>query len=213
MLGVSSCVSDTRDAPPAAPATPPLGAPIAAGEAPADGGAATAPTFAPCEADHALPDLPLSAISVDTWADRLGRYRPIASSGRPTPFDGARAEVDQYLARVAACVERVFVGSFLESLRSLPADHPLSDPTLAAMVELSIDGETGALEESGIVSSSGVAEFDVAVVATFGGVLPVGAIPEPLLSDDGRFYVTWELKRDPTTARDLGLARAWKLRF
>lgn len=166
-----------------------------------------------CEAKHPLPELPLSAINVDAWADQLGRYVPVAASGRPTPLDDARPEVDAYLARLGACMERVFVGSFLASLSPLPKDHPLADMTLSATVELAIDGETGGLATSGVVSSSGVAEFDAAVLATFAGVLPVGKLSPALLSSDWRFYVTWEVRRDEKSAGDLSLARAWKLRF
>jgi hypothetical protein len=149
---------------------------------------------------------------VDAWADELGRYQPMANSGRPTPLDEARAEVDGYLARVGACAERLFAGSFLPSLKGLPAGHPLSDPTLATTVELVVD-EHGALAEKGVVSSSGVPEFDAAVIATFAGVFPLAEPSAAVLSSDGRLYVTWEVHRDPQKLRDLTLARAWKLRF
>ncbi len=80
-------------------------------------------------------------------------------------------------------------------------------------MELVIDGETGALADKGIVSSSGVAEFDAAVVATFAGIFPVVEIAPELLSSDGRLYVTWEVTRDPARLGDMTLVRAWKLRF
>jgi hypothetical protein len=137
----------------------------------------------------------------------------MANGGRPTPLDDARADVDRYLARVSACAERLFAGSFLPSLAGLPAGHPLSDPALTTTVELIVDGETGALAEKGVVSSSGVPEFDAAVIATFAGVFPLGELSPALLSSDGRFYVTWEVGRDPDKLKDLTLARAWKLRF
>lgn len=183
--------ASTTAAPPPAPASPPLPA---------------------CDAKHPLPALPLSAIKVDAWADELGRYQPMASGGRPTPLDEARAEVDAYLRRVGACAERLFAGSFLPSLAGLPADHALSDPTLATTVELVID-ETGALVDQGVVSSSGVPEFDAAVVATFAGVFPLGDLSPAVLSSDGRLYLTWEVQRDAAKLKDLTLARAWKLRF
>lgn len=177
----------------------------------------TAPEPAPpplpaCDAKHPLPELPLASVNVDAWADELGRYQPMANSGRPTPLDEARPDVDAYLARVGACAERLFAGSFLPSLKGLPAEHPLSDPTLQTTVELVID-ENGALADKGVVSSSGVPEFDAAVIATFAGVFPLGDLAPTVLSSDGRLYVTWEVHRDPSKLRDLTLARAWKLRF
>jgi hypothetical protein len=200
-------------------ASPPPAAPPPAPPPVEDGSAAVAPPPAPapptlpaCDAKHPLPELPLSSISVDSWADELGRYQPMANGGRPTPLDEARVEVEAYLKRVGACAERLFAGSFLPSLQGLPADHALSDPTLATTVELVID-ETGALASKGVVSSSGVPEFDAAVVATFAGVFPLGELSPALLSSDGRLYVTWEVRRDPEKLKDLTLARAWKLRF
>lgn len=171
------------------------------------------PPLPACDAKHPLPDLPLSAIKVDAWADELGRYAPMANSGRPTPLDEARAEVDAYLGRVRSCAERLFVGSFVPSLKGLPKDHPLSDATLTTTIELVVDGETGALAEKGVVSSSGVPEFDAAVIAIFAGVFPLGDISPAVLSSDGRLYVTWEVRRDPAQLKDPTLARAWKLRF
>jgi hypothetical protein len=196
------------------PASPPPQAP-AATAATATAAAAPPPSPPPlpaCDAKHTLPELPLSAIQVDAWADELGRYRPMANSGRPTPLDEGRAEVDVYVGRVSACAERLFAGSFLPSLSGLPADHALSDPTLATTVELVID-ETGVLVEKGVVSSSGVPEFDAAVIATFAGVFPLGELSPTVLSSDGRLYLTWEVQRDASKLKDRALVRAWKLRF
>jgi hypothetical protein len=196
-----------------APASPPPPAPAPVAPASPTGPVAPAPAPLPaCDAKHSLPELPLSAIQVDAWAEELGRYRPMANTGRPTPLDQARTEVDAYLGRVSACAERLFAGSFLPSLKGLPADHALSDPTLATTVELVID-ENGALVEKGVVSSSGVPAFDAAVIATFAGVFPLGELSPTLLSSDGRLYVTWEVRRDASKLTDLTLVRAWKLRF
>jgi hypothetical protein len=137
----------------------------------------------------------------------------MANGGRPVPLDDAGADLKAYLSRVSACAERLFAGSFVPSLKGLPADHPLSDPTLTTTVELVVDGETGALAEKGVVSSSGVPAFDAAVIATFASVFPLGEISPALLSSDGRLYVTWEVGRDPAKLQDPALVRAWKLRF
>jgi hypothetical protein len=197
--------------PPLAPTPPPAPVPTTPVPAPAAPPAAP-PALPACDAKHALPELPLASIDVKAWADELGRYQPMANGGRPTPLDESKSELDGYLARVRACTERLFVGSFLSSLDGLASDHPLSDPALTTTVELVID-EAGALAEKGIVSSSGVPEFDAAVIATFAGVFPLGELPPAVLSSDGRLYVTWEVHRDPQKIRDLTLARAWKLRF
>jgi len=210
-FGLASCASGKATAPAPAPPTANSTEPSPAPEAPPP--APPAKVLPVCEAKHSLPELPLAAINVDAFREQLERHVPLASGGRPAPFDDARPQVDAYVARLGACMERVFVGSFLPSLSSLPKDHPLSDMTLTTTVELAVDGETGALATSGVVSSSGVPEFDAAVLATFAGVLPIGKLPPEILSSDWRFYVTWEVRRDEKSASDLGLARAWKLRF
>jgi hypothetical protein len=158
-------------------------------------------------------ELPLSAIDVDAWAKAVAGYHPQASSGRPVAWEGAQGELDRYLDEVHACVHAAFADSFLRSLKALPKEHPLSDPNLKATVEVVIDGETGALDEVGIVDSSGVPEFDTAAVAAFGHAFPLAAPPASILSSDGRLYVTWELHRDPEAACKREQARAWKLRF
>jgi len=210
VLVASACAASVP--PPSTPAAPTATRAAAAAAAPAPSEPAP-PPLPECAAPHALPAPTLGSVNVDAWADELGRYRPQANGGRPAPFEESRASLDGYLGRVSACLERVFAGSFLTSLKSLPQDHPLSDATLATTVELVIDGETGGLADKGIVSSSGVPEFDAAVIATFAGIFPVSEVAPELLSSDGKLYLTWEVTRDPARLGDTTLVRAWKLRF
>jgi len=166
-----------------------------------------------CKAKHPIAPLPLAAVNIDDWAKAIAGYRPQANGGRPVAWEGDEGELDAYLDGVHACVHEAFADSFLRSLAALPKDHPLSDPTLETTVELVIDGETGALAESGVVASSGVPEFDAAAVAAFEHAFPLDKPPPATLSSDGRLYVTWELHRNPEEACRREQARAWKLRF
>jgi hypothetical protein len=166
-----------------------------------------------CKAPHPIADLPLRLVNVDEWAKAISAYRPVANSGRPVAWEGAQAELDQYLENTHACVHAAFADSFLRSLASLPKENPLSDPTLAATVELVIDGDSGALVQAGIVASSGIPEFDAAAVAAFGAAFPLAPPPAATLSSDGKLYVTWELHRAPEEACRREQARPWKLRF
>jgi outer membrane biosynthesis protein TonB len=119
----------------------------------------------------------------------------------------------KYLEGVHACAHVAFADSFLASLAALPKTHPLADPELATTVELVVDGESGALVESGVVSSSGVPELDAAVLSAFARAFPLEPPPAATLSSDGRFYVTWEVHRSRDQACGAAGARAWKLRF
>ena len=201
--------------PPAAPqanATAPSGTSVTAADAPPPAEPGERPSVA-CSAKHPIVALPLSAVNVDDWANAIAGYKPEANGGRPVAWAGAESDVKAYLEGVHACVHEAFADSFLKSLAGLPKDHPLADPELATTVELVIDGESGGLVQSGVVSSSGVAELDAAALAAFARAFPLEPPPPALLSSDGRFYVTWELHRQRTEACSPALARAWKLRF
>jgi hypothetical protein len=152
-------------------------------------------------------------VNVDAWANAISAYRTEANSGRPVAWEGAEGELNAYLDNVHACVHAAFADSFLPSLAALPKEHALSDPSLEATVELVIDGESGALVKEGIVSSSGVPEFDAAALAAFEHAFPLAPPPASTLSSDGRLYVTWELHRQPEEACRREQARPWKLRF
>jgi hypothetical protein len=216
-LALAACqAAPSQLSPP--PAAPRANAPSAANTlAPA----ASAPPAPPpgerpnvaCKAPHPIAPLPLAAVNVDAWADAIARYKPQANGGRPVAWEGAEAELGAYLDNVHACVHAAFADSFLRSLANLPKDNPLSDPTLETTIEIVIDGETGALAESGVVGSSGVPEFDAAAVAAFGHAFPLAKPPSETLSSDGRLYVTWELHRNPDEACRREQARPWKLRF
>lgn len=166
-----------------------------------------------CGAKHPIISLPLSAVNVDDWANAIAGYKPQANGGRPVAWEGAEGDVKAYLEGVHACVHEAFADSFLKSLAGLPKESPLADPELATTVELIVDGESGALVQSGVVSSSGVAELDAAALSAFGRAFPLEPPPPALLSSDGRFYVTWELHRQQSEACSPASARAWKLRF
>lgn len=150
---------------------------------------------------------------MDAWANALAGYRPQANGGRPVAWEGAEGDMKAYIEAVHACAHVSFVDSFLASLATLPKGHALADPELATTVELVIDGESGALVESGVVSSSGVPELDAAVLAAFARAFPLEPPPAATLSSDGRFYVTWEVHRSREQACGTAFARAWKLRF
>jgi hypothetical protein len=166
-----------------------------------------------CAASHSIAPLPLASVNVDAWAKAIAGYRPQANGGRPVEWEGNEAAIKAYLEAVHACVHVTFADSFLASLQSLPAGHPLADLELATTVELVVNGESGALEQIGVVASSGVPELDAAAVAAFGAAFPLAPPPAASLSSDGNLYVTWELRRRREEACGSAQARAWKLRF
>ena len=218
LLGACASGQVTTGGPASPRAAPPPGAnATGAAPAPAEGAApAVEPGERPsvaCAATHPIPELPLASINVDAWANAIAGYRPQANGGRPVSWEGNEPVLKAYLEAAHACVHAAFADSFLASLRALPPGHPLADPELATTVEIVVNGESGALEQVGVVASSGVPELDAAVVAAFGAAFPLAPPPPALLSSDGNFYVTWELHRRREAACSATQARAWKLRF
>lgn len=84
---------------------------------------------------------------------------------------------------------------FLEDCRvRLPATHPLNAMTLSAVAELAID-RTGKI--TGIaITTSGSADFDLAVRDVLADAPRVEAPPAELVSDDDRVHVRWLFARD-----------------
>jgi hypothetical protein len=138
---------------------------------------------------------------------RAGVHAPqFAESGPqlppPPPMDSALRGAT-YLNAIAAQVQPAW-GQFLEDCRlRLSKTHPLNEPTLVAIAELTIarDGRAGAR----IVTGSGNGDFDTAVFDVLGDATPMPAPPQELASDDGLVHVRWTFARD---GRQAGAATA-----
>jgi hypothetical protein len=108
-----------------------------------------------------------------------------------------------YLNAIAAQVQPAW-GQFLEDCRlRLAKTHPLNEPKLVAIAELTIarDGRAGAR----IVTGSGNGDFDTAVFDVLGDATPMPAPPPELASDDGLVHIRWTFARD---GRQAGAATA-----
>ncbi|CAN5857885.1 hypothetical protein BH11MYX3_BH11MYX3_11670 [soil metagenome] len=111
----------------------------------------------------------------------------------PTTLDG-RAHGATYLTAVAQQLQPPW-GQFLEDCRlRLAPSHPLNVRGLEAVAELAID-RMGTLTVVS-VTTSGLAEFDLAVRQLLADVGRVGAPPVELLSDDDRLHLRWLFARD-----------------
>jgi TonB family protein len=58
----------------------------------------------------------------------------------------------------------------------------------------------GHIKRMGVIRSSGVVEFDVAVLDAIDRAQPFAAAPSEILSTDGNVYAHWELHRDEAFA-------------
>lgn len=154
-----------------------------------------------------------------------GGPRPPARTGRvmpplpaPITIDG-RAKGAAYLTAVAQQLQPPW-GQFLEDCRlRLAASHPLNLPTLEARADVVID-RRGKLSVIA-VTTSGLADFDLAVRQILADATHLGAPPPELLSDDDQLHLRWLFARDrrqagPATAElvtvelpILGVTTAW----
>jgi TonB family protein len=104
-----------------------------------------------------------------------------------------------YLVAMHERIHPVFSDAFLEWLDTFPTSDPLNNPQLGTVVEIVLTTE-GRLVGLGVVRSSGIRSFDVGVLDSIDGAQPFGSPPDRLVSPDGRVYMRWEFRRDPTLA-------------
>ncbi len=123
--------------------------------------------------------------------------KPASSVPPPLPapltVDG-RARGVLYLTAVAQQLQPPWA-QFLEDCRlRLPITHPLNAANLEARAELAIDRTGKVVVVS--VTTSGLADFDLAVRQLLADATRLGVPPLELVSDDDRLHVRWLFARD-----------------
>ncbi|HEY3815960.1 MAG TPA: TonB C-terminal domain-containing protein [Polyangiaceae bacterium] len=138
-----------------------------------------------------------SAIGFDRWRSAVEGYASMVAPGNQTSLGTAGAPFAFYLSGMHKRVHPLFADGFLASLDGLPCTSPLNDPRLVTRVEIVLEKD-GRIQKMGILRSSGLTAFDVAVLDSFFRAQPFGPAPAPILSTDGRVYLHWDFHRDPT---------------
>jgi hypothetical protein len=108
-----------------------------------------------------------------------------------------------YVRALHARVHARWADSFLAMAGAqLPKTHPLNDPGLRVVLEVSVarDGSPGIVR---VKEPSGVADFDGAAVEVLRDSLPLPGAPEQVLSDDDRVHFVWALARDHRRCADV----------
>lgn len=138
----------------------------------------------------------------------------IVSTGHQRPLAETRVSFAHYLNDMHPRIHQEYATAYLEGeLSKLPADHPLNAPTLNTLVELQIDGESGALLEATTVRSSAEPEFDRAVIDAVRDAAPFPPAPPEIHSSDGSVYVHWEFHRRREYSCSSLFARPYLLSF
>jgi TonB family protein len=142
--------------------------------------------------------------------DPVAVASPSASTTAPPPVmrDGMRAQslhgaaiqFASYLNRMHNRIHPEFTDKELVRFERMPPDAPVNDEKLKARLELVLSGTDGRIVGATIADSSGVADFDAAVVESVHRAAPFDTAPPEIVSADGNVHVDWEFARDETFA-------------
>jgi TonB family protein len=135
------------------------------------------------------------ASNFDRWRSAIENYVSSVKEGNQTALNTARVPFATYLNGMHERIHPIFAESFLQSLDSLPATHPLNDQQLVTRLEIVLSKE-GRLKRMGVVKLSGVTAFDVAALDAVDRAAPFGPAPDAIVSPDGNVYLHWEFHRN-----------------
>ena len=130
------------------------------------------------------------------WRSAIENYVPRVRPGNQTALNTARIAFAGYLNAIHNRIHPLFADTFLSSLDSLPATHPMNDQRLSTEVEMVLNQESGGIVRIGVTKSSGITIFDAAVLEAITLAAPYGAPPRDIVSPDCNVYVHWEFHRN-----------------
>jgi len=130
------------------------------------------------------------------WRSAIENYVPSVRAGNQTALNTARSAFAGYLNGIHNRIHPIFADSFLGSLDSLPASHPMNNEQLSTEIEIILDQESGNVVRMGVTKFSGITAFDIAALDSVKRAAPFGAPPREIVSPDGRVYLHWEFHRN-----------------
>jgi len=139
------------------------------------------------------------ASNFERWRSAIENYVSSVKEGNQTALNTAQVPFASYLNGMHNRIHPIFAESFLESLDSLPANHPMNDKQLVTRLEIVLTKD-GHLKKMGIVKASGVTTFDIAALDSVDRAQPFGPAPSAIVSPDGNVYLHWEFHRDEVYA-------------
>jgi hypothetical protein len=134
--------------------------------------------------------------SFERFKSALENYVPSVKPGNQTALNTAAVPFASYLVQIHNRIHPIFADTFLASLESLPASHPMNDQSLVTALEIVVDKEEGRLVRLGRTRTSGITAFDISAIAAVQRAAPFGAPPSEIVSPDGNVYLHWEFRRD-----------------
>ena len=134
--------------------------------------------------------------SFERFRSALENYVPSVKPGNQTALNTAAVPFASYLVQIHNRIHPIFADTFLASLESLPASHPMNDQRLVTALEIVVDKEEGRLVRLGRTRTSGITAFDISALSAVQRAAPFGAPPSEIVSPDGNVYLHWEFRRD-----------------
>jgi hypothetical protein len=130
------------------------------------------------------------------WKSAIENYVPSVRPGNQTALNTARSAFAGYLNAIHNRIHPLFADTFLSSLDSLPASHPMNNEQLSTEVEIILDQESGNVVRMGVTKFSGITAFDIAALDSVKRAAPFGTPPREIVSPDGNVYLHWEFHRN-----------------
>jgi TonB family protein len=140
-----------------------------------------------------------AASNFERWRSAIENYVSSVKPGNQTSLNTAMVPFASYLNGMHNRIHPIFADSFLDSLDSLPQNHPLNDQHLVTKLEIVL-AKDGHLKQMGVVKTSGITAFDIAALDSVDRAQPFGPAPTAIVSPDGNVYLHWEFHRDEVYA-------------
>ena len=139
------------------------------------------------------------ASNFERWRSAIENYVSSVKPGNMTALNTAAVPFATYLNGMHNRIHPIFADSFLGSLDSLPATHPMNDPKIFTSLEIILTPD-GNIVRMGVTKTSGITAFDIAALDSVQRASPFGPAPGAIISPDGKVYLHWEFHRDEVYA-------------
>ncbi len=137
----------------------------------------------------------------------LENFVPKVRYGNHVAINSRKSVYAAWVASVHRGIHRLWGMSYLRHLDlNFGMGHELSDPTLKATIEFVIDGVTGEIDSTTIVSTSGVLDYDAEAIRVVQAIAPTKPPPRAVHSPDGKVYVHWNFWRDTRQCGTFGVS-------
>lgn len=128
-----------------------------------------------------------------TFKAAIENFTPSVKAGNQTALNAAASPFANYLTEVHILIHQEFADRFIPNIPA--GTSPLNDPNLVTTLEVILNKD-GTVHRVGVVSSSGILQFDYGAFSAVMNGAPYPEAPSSILSGDGRVYFHWGFYRN-----------------